>query len=137
MKLLIVEPSQLRCRISNILRLGGLEDVQALSSSQEALRMLERESVDLVLIGPYLTAPSGPEFLRQLRLLDKHQHTATLIFLEAPTDEQVLEVAEQNVNGIIVVPFEDAYLLARVRETLRKLRHTKAYHKRLHIVHTG
>lgn len=132
MKLLLVEPSQLRCRIGNILRLGGIEDLQEVTSGQEALRMLKQQLVDLVLIGPYVTDPPGPELLRQLRQLEGHQHTATLIFLETPTDEHVLEVAELNVSGIIVVPFEDAYLLARVRETLR--RSHKAYRKQLHIV---
>ncbi|WP_054685454.1 response regulator [Rhodothermus marinus] len=140
MKLLLIEPSQLRCRISNLLRLGGIEDVTEATSSTEALRLLQKQVFDLLLIGPTVKDPSGLELLRRVRQMEGHEDTAALIFLDMPTDELVLEAAELDVQGIIVVPFEDDYLLYRVRETLRKLRQRRqqaekpAYRKRLHLI---
>ncbi len=140
MKLLLVEPSQLRCRISNLLRLGGIEDVTEITSSAEAHHLLQKQTYDLLLVGPNVAVPSGLELLRKLRQMPDHQDMAILIFLEMPTDELVLEAAELNVDGIIVVPFEDDYLLFRVREILRKLRQRRqqttrpSYRKHLHLV---
>ncbi len=143
MKLLLIEPSQLRCRIGNLLRLGGIEDVTEATSSTEALHLLQKQIFDLLLIGPNVREPSGLELLRRVRQMEGHEDTAALIFLDMPTDELVLEAAELNVQGIVAVPFEDDYLLFRVRETLRKLRQHRqqpekpAYRKRLHLVTSG
>ncbi|MDQ7041205.1 MAG: response regulator [Rhodothermus sp.] len=140
MKVLLVEPSQLRCRISNLLRLGGIEEVTETTSSAEAYHLLQQQAYDLLLVGPNVANPSGLELLRKLRQMPNHQDMAILIFLEMPTDELVLAAAELNVDGIIVVPFEDDYLLFRVRETLQQLRQRRlgttrsAYRKRLHLV---
>lgn len=140
MKLLLIEPTQLRCRIGNQLRLGGIEEVTEITSSTEAFQLLQNQSYDLLLIGPNVQDPSGLELLRRLRQQETHKQMAVLIFLEMPTNEQVLEAAELDVQGIIVVPFEDDYLLFRVRDTLRKLRQQApqepkpTYRKRLHLV---
>lgn len=140
MKLLLIEPTQLRCRIGNQLRLGGIEEVTEITSSTEAFQLLQNQSYDLLLIGPNVQDPSGLELLRRLRQQETHKQMAVLIFLEMPTNEQVLEAAELDVQGIIVVPFEDDYLLFRVRDMLRKLRQQApqepkpTYRKRLHLV---
>lgn len=140
MKLLLIEPTQLRCRIGNQLRLGGIEEVTEITSSTEAFQLLQNQSYDLLLIGPNVQDPSGLELLRRLRQQETHKQMAVLIFLEMPTNEQVLEAAELDVQGIIVVPFEDDYLLFRVRDTLRKLRQQApqepkpTYRKRLLLV---
>lgn len=140
MKLLLIEPTRLRSRIGNLLRLGGIEEITEATSSTEALQLLQKQPYDLLLIGPYVSEPSGLELLRHLRQTEDLKDTEALIFLETPTDEMVLEAAELNVRGIIVVPFDDEYLLFRVRETLRKLRQRlqpsskPTYHKRLHLV---
>ncbi len=117
-RLLIVddEPSVVEVVQSRFEREGFA--VSDAASGEDALRRLEQESYDLVILDVGLPGIDGFETLRRMR---QHQHNQPVLMLTARSDEVDRVVGlELGADDYVVKPFSPRELVARVRALLRR-----------------
>ena len=118
MPLLIVEDNAtLSASLSKGLREDGYE-VETVATGASALRRLERQDIDVVVLDLGLPDLDGSEVLTQLR---GHGINVPVLVLTA-RDAVTARVAalEQGADDYLIKPFEYAELLARIRALLRR-----------------
>jgi len=116
--LLIVEDNAtLSASLSKGLREDGYE-VETVATGASALRRLERQDIDVVVLDLGLPDLDGSEVLTQLR---GHGINVPVLVLTA-RDAVTARVAalEQGADDYLIKPFEYAELLARIRALLRR-----------------
>ncbi len=95
-------------------------DVIKAETGEEALEILEKEKVDIVLLDWMLPGIDGIEVLRRIRA-DKALRTLPVIFLTAKGDEISKVVGlEVGSDDYLVKPFGVHELLARIKAVLRR-----------------
>jgi adenylate cyclase len=95
----------------------------AATSGEEALRRLESEPVDLVLLDVVMPGMDGFEVCRRLRAADSTRFLP-VVMITASGDREKANAIEAGADDFISKPFDQAELLARVRSLLR----IKRYH---------
>ncbi len=121
MRILVVDDDPPSVKMTAfLLREEGYE-VLAASNGRDALRLLDREKPDLVLLDVMMPGLDGFETLRGIRA----RHHIPVIFLSAKgeTADRVAGL-ELGADDYLAKPFEPAELLARVKAVLRR---TEAY----------
>ena len=121
MRILVVDDDPPSVKMTAfLLREEGYE-VLTSPNGREALRLLEREKPDLILLDVMMPGLDGFETLREIRA----RYHIPVIFLSAK-GETVDRVAglELGADDYLAKPFEPAELLARVKAVLRR---TEAY----------
>lgn len=121
MRILVVDDDPPSVKMTAfLLREEGYEVLTA-PNGREALRLLERERPDLVLLDVMMPGLDGFETLKQIR----GRHNIPVIFLSAKgeTADRVMGL-ELGADDYLAKPFEPAELLARVKAVLRR---TEAY----------
>lgn len=104
---------------SAILRDEGFITLSA-ASGEAALTILEKESVDLVLLDIVLPDVNGFEVLARLRAQTRTKETAVIFLSGTMRDPVSMEKGfSLGVNEYLVKPIEPAELLVRVRSLLR------------------
>jgi len=116
--LLIVEDN---ATLSASLTKGLTEDgylVDAIATGAEALRRLERQDVDLIVLDLGLPDLDGGEVL--VRLRERGVNAPVLVLTARDAVSSRVAALEQGADDYLVKPFEYAELLARIRELLRR-----------------
>lgn len=89
-------------------------------SGNQALKMLEKISADLILLDIKMPIMDGYEFLEKIRSIDKYKKIP-VIFLSADNEEDLEnKVLECGANGFIKKPFEPQFMLAKIETVLKK-----------------
>lgn len=113
-KILIIDDSStMRKIVMRSLRQAGLEigDVLEAGDGQEALQVLEGNSVDLILSDINMPNMDGLEFLRQKKTKPAIQDIPVVMITTEAVDEIVQEVKELGAMGNIKKPFTPEQIL--------------------------
>ncbi len=117
---LVVEDSEAtRQMVEHLLRMEGYETLSA-GNGQEALKVLERERPDLVLLDVMMPEMDGLTFLGRLRQLDQWRKLP-VIMMTARFDAKTVGRAEELGAGDFLVKarFSAEEMLQHIREQLR------------------
>lgn len=123
MSILIVDDEEvLQDVLTTLLRREGLPTISA-TTGEEALEILEREEVDLVLLDLMLPGLSGREVLRQIRQRDPEQ--VVVVITAYSSIESAIGAMRDGAFHYIPKPFKNEEVLVTVRKGLeqRRLRH--------------
>ena len=113
-KILIIDDSStMRKIVMRSLRQAGLEigDVLEAGDGQEALQVLDENSVDLILSDINMPNMDGLEFLRQKNTNPAIQNIPVVMITTEAVDEIVQEVKELGAMGNIKKPFTPEQIL--------------------------
>ncbi len=123
MSILIVDDEEvLQDVLSTLLRREGYSTISA-TTGEEALELIEREEIDLVLLDLMLPGMSGREVLREIRTRDPEQ---TVVVITAFSSiESAIGAMRDGAFHYIPKPFKNEEVLLTVRKGLeqRRLRH--------------
>ncbi|NUQ38954.1 MAG: response regulator transcription factor [Caldilineales bacterium] len=117
MRILVVDDDPPSVKMTAfLLREEGYE-VLAANNGRDALRLIDREQPDLVLLDVMMPGLDGFETLREIRM----RYALPVIFLSAKgeTADRVAGL-ERGADDYLAKPFEPAELLARVKAVLRR-----------------
>ncbi len=115
-RVLIVEDDEVFLRpLRRALELGGFEVVTA-GSAEEALDLLKREDVDLVLTDQRLPGMDGVALVRQLRA--EHHDVAAVVMTAYGTIGAAVEATRLGAEDYLVKPFESDEILIVLRRAL-------------------
>ena len=118
MALLIVEDNEtLSASLTKGLREDGFS-VDAVDTGVAALRRLERQDIDVVVLDLGLPDIDGNEVLHQLRTSGSNAPVLVLTARDAVASR--VEALEKGADDYLIKPFEYAELLARIRALLRR-----------------
>jgi two-component system response regulator (stage 0 sporulation protein F) len=108
-KILIVDDDQaVRDFLKRFLKTKGYLDIQAVKTGEEALKIIEKENINLVLLDVRLPGMDGVEVLRKIKEINKD---IGVIMITAFPDEEIgKEAMELGAADYILKPFDLAYL---------------------------
>jgi response regulator RpfG family c-di-GMP phosphodiesterase len=104
------------CRV--LLELSGVEVLQA-RNGEEALKVLETQQVDLVLLDIQMPGMSGIEVLRKLRENPPCPNLKVIILSGHLTSDEMAEQLQGGADDFLNKPFSMAQLEGRIRAALR------------------
>ncbi|HVS03133.1 MAG TPA: protein kinase, partial [Thermoanaerobaculia bacterium] len=116
--LLVVDDDDTREVLAELLQGEGF-DVLTARDGEEALRHLERRTVDLVLLDVVMPGTNGLEVLTNLRA--RHSATELPVIMMSAKDhsDDVVSALSQGANDYVTKPLDLPVLLARVQAQLR------------------
>ena len=123
MSILIVDDEEvLQDVLSTLLRREGYSTISA-TTGEEALELIEREEIDLILLDLMLPGLSGREVLRQIRQRDPEQ--VVVVITAYSSIESAIGAMRDGAFHYIPKPFKNEEVLLTVRKGLeqRRLRH--------------
>ena len=100
-------------RISSILR--NDYDLVTVNSGMRALRYLDLEKPDLILLDIRMAQQDGIETLREIRKLEECRDIPVIMLTGVESKDMVLESAKLGVCDYLLKPFASLELLKRVR----------------------
>ena len=122
MTVLIVDDNAGTCKLINKLmaNMGYGEKFLAAGDGQEALDILKRETVDLVLLDYNMPGMSGSETLNHIRE-DRNLRDLPVIMVTAEAvQDYVAEVGETEIDAYILKPLNIAVLKEKVSSVIKK-----------------
>ncbi len=124
-RILIVEDEQ---SIRDMLRLSlERESYQVLDceTAEEAIDLLKRESVHLILLDWMLPKMSGIDFIQYLRKVDKLADLPVIMLTARAGEDDKLDGFDAGVDDYISKPFSLKEMLARVQSVLRRTQNSR------------
>lgn len=95
--------------------------VKATDDGAEALRLLERETFDIVLVDLQMPKMSGVEFLERLRLLNTPRRPFVFVMTGKTVEENLDTYASLGVAETLLKPFSRSALVERIQMALRDM----------------
>jgi two-component system chemotaxis response regulator CheY len=121
MKVLIVDDfTTMRKIVRNILKEIGFEDISEAEDGNDALQVLKKETVGLVITDWNMPNLSGLDLLREIR---QNPQTATIPVLMVTAEglrENVMEAIKAGVNNYVVKPFTAEVLQEKIEAIFKK-----------------
>lgn len=100
-------------RISNILR--HYYDLITVNSGMRALRYLNQEKPDLILLDIRMVQQDGIETLREIRKMEECKDIPVIMLTGVENKDTVVESARLGVCDYLLKPFSSVELLKRIR----------------------
>ena len=117
-KILVVDDEPHIVKMVGMRLKAGRYDVVTATDGEEALRKLEDEHPDLVILDVMMPRPDGYEVLRQIKTSPEHRHLP-VILLTARGSESDRDVGiRAGADGFITKPYQGRDLLAMVEDLL-------------------
>lgn len=114
-KILVVDDMALmRQMIGMCLTRGGYKNVHFACDGDEALKMIEEEAPDLLVLDLNMPKVSGYEVCRTLRAEKRHEELPILVQSASETPEERVEVFASGATDFVSKPINQPELLARV-----------------------
>lgn len=117
-RILVVDDDPLTCRMVEFLLESEGYAVQAIDQAAPALRAIEEDAPDLILLDVQLPGTDGFTFLREVK---RRYSRMPVIMLTARADiPDRLSGFQSGADDYVIKPFEPAELIARIRAVLRR-----------------
>jgi len=121
-KLLVVDDEEPnRDLLSRRLKKAGF-DVELAASAQEALQVLEREEIDLILLDYMMPEMSGIDLLKILRATQSQSDLPVIMVTALSDSSRVVEALSSGANDYVTKPIDFPVALARVQTQLERRR---------------
>lgn len=119
MKVLLVDDSRtIRNIQKNVLAQLGYTDTLEAGDGLEALKVLEKEAPDLMLVDWNMPNMDGITFVRKVRETDKK--TPIMMCTTEAQKDRVIEAIKAGVNNYVVKPFNTESLAEKIDQTMSK-----------------
>ncbi len=120
--MIVDDSSVMRKIVARALQQGGLSLGQILEAGNgsEALEILRREKVDLVLSDINMPVMDGLEFVRQLRSVENAQGVPVVMITTEGSESHVMEAISCGARGYIRKPFTPDQMKQHVLPLLQK-----------------
>jgi two-component system phosphate regulon response regulator PhoB len=119
--LVVEDETEIRDLIALHLKREG-HQVEAVSSAEDALTLLEKKHFELVALDWMLPGASGVDVLQRVRRMKDRSDLAILMVTAKAEAQDIVEGLEAGADDYLTKPFEPTVLLARVRALLRRNR---------------
>lgn len=116
-KILVVDDSSINLAVVEQ-TLRSKYDVIPVNSGARALRYLEDERPDLILLDIRMAQKDGIETLKEMRFMPNGMHVPVIMLTSRRDRETVLESTELGVYDYVLKPFEPEDLHARIQAAL-------------------
>jgi len=119
-RLLIVDDDEMLRQVikEQLYALGDFASISEADSGASALKILENQHFDLVLLAGHLPDMEGGDVCRKMRA--QSLRSPIIILAGADTETETIVNAESGANDYVIKPFRMAVLFARVRTHLRQ-----------------
>lgn len=94
------------------------EDISEAHNGLEAVHLLERESVRLILLDPIMPVMDGEELLARVRADDQHRDVPVIVVSNECDAARLVRLGELGIHGFLRKPFTAQELLDVAGETL-------------------
>ena len=122
MKILIVDDfSTMRRIIKNLLRDLGFTNTAEADDGNTALPMLQSGSFDFLVTDWNMPGMTGIDLLRSIRADEKLKTLPVLMVTAEAKREQIIEAAQNGVNGYIIKPFTAQTLEEKLGKIFERL----------------
>lgn len=120
-RILVVDDSPIMRRLM-IRTLGEagvpFEEISEAHNGLEAMTVLEREPVRLILLDPVMPVMSGEELLYRVRIDDHHRNVPVIVVSNECDADRLARLGELGIQGFLHKPFKVEELRAMAGETL-------------------
>ena len=120
--LLIDDQAQLATRIRKAL--DNQHDVESIQDPSQALRKVEEEDYELLMVNLDMEDYDGLRLCSQLRSLNHNRQVPILIIIDPDDTQRMARAMEIGVNDYLMRPIDRQELLARVNTQIRRWRYT-------------
>ena len=108
-KIIIVDDDKtIRMFLETFLKKKGFQNVKSFEKGQDALDVINKEPVRLVLLDVRLPDFDGVEVLRRIKKIDKN--VAVILITGFPDEEKAKEAIKEGAYDYIIKPFDLFYL---------------------------
>ncbi|PJJ99548.1 response regulator [Lysobacteraceae bacterium NML91-0213] len=122
MRVLIVDDfSTMRRIIKNLLTDLGFNNTVEAEDGNSALAVLRQDAVELVITDWNMPGMTGIELLREIRADAKFRTLPVLMVTAEAKREQIIEAAQNGVNGYIIKPFTAQTLEEKLAKVFERL----------------
>ncbi|MCD9045709.1 MULTISPECIES: chemotaxis response regulator CheY [unclassified Luteimonas] len=122
MRVLIVDDfSTMRRIIKNLLTDLGFNNTVEAEDGHSALAVLRQDAVELVITDWNMPGMTGIELLREIRADAKFRTLPVLMVTAEAKREQIIEAAQNGVNGYIIKPFTAQTLEEKLNKVFERL----------------
>ena len=122
MRILIVDDfSTMRRIIKNLLADLGFTNTVEAEDGHSALAVLRQDAVELVVTDWNMPGMTGIELLRAIRADAKFRALPVLMVTAEAKREQIIEAAQNGVNGYIIKPFTAQTLEEKLNKVFERL----------------
>jgi two-component system chemotaxis response regulator CheY len=118
--LVVDDFSTMRRIVINLLREKGFRRVLEAEDGHEALKVLARNHIDLVVSDWNMPVMTGLELLKAVRADPAHAHMPFLIVTAEARKDNIVAAAHEGADGYIVKPFTANTLVDKVTAILHK-----------------
>ncbi len=98
--------------------LEGTYKVTCVQSGAQALKFIEKQTPDCIILDCFMPEMDGPETLRRIRISDPSRNIQTLFITDNPEKEMVMRCLKLYPGGFMVKPIKRVELLKRLEEIL-------------------
>lgn len=99
--------------------LKGIYEVITVNSGARALRYLDKEKPDLILLDIHMAHKDGIETLREMRNLKNGQDVPVIMLTSAHDRSSVIATKKLGIYDYVLKPFNPDELLSRIKRTFR------------------
>lgn len=108
-KILIVDDEKsIRDFLKRFLNKKGYNDIYLAQTGQDALKIIEKERFNLILLDVRLPGMDGIDLLRQIKKINKD--TPVIMITGYPDEKKVKEAMQEGAYDYIIKPFDLFYL---------------------------
>ncbi len=122
MEILVVDDfSTMRRIVKNQLREIGFSNICEAEDGAAAMQVLKTKHIDFVVTDWNMPNVTGLDLLKQIRADDKLKTIPVLMVTAEAKREQIIEAAQNGVNGYVVKPFTPHTLQEKIEKVFERL----------------